>query len=282
MNIGAGRDADEHALLLADAAGHGKGIVVAHGDDFVDDIEVEVIGDKAGTGSLNFVGARFHGLASTGLGDDGGILGFDRDGAKGFFAGFDDFGNTGDGSTRTHGGDKDIDQAIGVGPDFFGGGFFVNGGVGRIFKLLGNEGAGNFFGEGFGPGDGAFHSFGGGGEFEFGAEEGEESAAFEAHAFGHSEDDFVSFCSGDESEGDAGVAGGGLDDGGLGRDFALFFRGLYHGGADTVFDTAEGIKEFAFEGDGGGETSGDALKFYEGGLTYRSENIFMNRHKGGG
>ena len=282
MHIGAGGNAHEHALFLADAASHGKGLLVGDRDDFVDDIEVEVVGDKAGTGSLNFVGARFHGLASASLGDDGRIFGFDRDGAEGFFAGFDDFGNTGDGSTRTHGGDKDIDQAIGVGPDFFSGGFFVNGGVGGVFKLLGDKRAGQVFGECFGPGDGAFHSFGGGGEFEFCAQQGKESAALEAHALGHGEDELVAFGGGDESEGDAGVAGGGLDDGGLGRDFALFFRGLYHGGADTVFDTAEGIKEFAFEGDGGGETSGDALKFYEGGLTYRSENIFMNRHKGGG
>ena len=96
VHIGAGRDADKHALFLADAAGHGKGFLVGDGDDFVDDIEVEVIGDKAGTGSLNFVGARFYGLASASLGDDRRIFGFDRDGAEGFFTGFNDFGNTGD------------------------------------------------------------------------------------------------------------------------------------------------------------------------------------------
>ena len=259
VHIGAGRDADKHALFLADAAGHGKGFLVGDGDDFVDDIEVEVIGDKAGTGSLNFVGAWFYGLAGAGLGDDGGILGFDRDGAEGFFTGFNDFGNTGDGASGADSGDKDIDQAIGIGPDFFRGGFFVNGGVGRIFKLLGNEGAGNFFGEGFGPGDGAFHSLGGGGEFEFGAEEGEESSALEAHALGHGENELVAFGGGDESEGNAGVAGSGLDDGGLGGDLALLLCGRNHSGADAVFDTAEGIKEFAFEGDGGGEASGNSL-----------------------
>ena len=84
MHIGAGGNAHEHALFLADAASHGKGLLVGDRDDFVDDIEVEVVGDKAGTGSLNFCGARFHGLASASLGDDGRIFGFDRDGAEGF------------------------------------------------------------------------------------------------------------------------------------------------------------------------------------------------------
>ena len=82
----------------------------------------------------------------------------------------------------------------------------MNGGVSRIFKLLGNPRAGNFFGESFGAGDGAFHSFGSWGEFEFCAEESEKSAPFEAHAFGHGQNQFVAFGGGDESEGDAGVS----------------------------------------------------------------------------
>ena len=98
-----------------------------------------------------------------------------------------------------------------------------------------------------------------GGEFEFGAEEGEESSALEAHALGHGENELVAFGGGDESEGNAGVAGSGLDDGGLGGDLALLLCGRNHSGADAVFDTAEGIKEFAFEGDGGGEASGNSL-----------------------
>ena len=53
--------------------------------------------------------AWFYGLAGTGLGDDGGIFWFNRDGAKCFFAGFDDFGDACDCASCADGGDEDID-----------------------------------------------------------------------------------------------------------------------------------------------------------------------------
>ena len=219
---------------------------------------MEIVWNKACARSLNFVRAWFYGLAGAGLGDDGGIFRFYRNSAKGFFTGFNDFGDSCDGASGADSGDEDIDQAIGIAPDLLGGGFFVNGGVGGIFKLLGDEGAGNFFGQGFGPGDGAFHSLSGWGEFEFGPEEGEESSAFEAHAFGHSQDQLVSFGSGDKGEGNTGVARGGLDDGSLRGNFPLFFAGLDHGSTDPIFHATEGVKEFTFDRDGSGQTCGDS------------------------
>ena len=206
VKIGAGRDPDKHTFFFADAAGHGEGVVVTHGDHLIDDIQVEIVRDEACARALNFVGAGFDGLTCAGLGDYGGVLGLNSNSAESFFAAFDDFRNAGERSTGADGRNEDIDQTICIGPDFFGGGFSVNGGVGRIFKLLGNKRAGDFFGKSFGSGDGALHPLGSGGELQLRTEEGEKRPALEAHTFRHGEDEFVSFGGGNESEGDPGVS----------------------------------------------------------------------------
>jgi hypothetical protein len=67
--------------------------------------------------------------------------------------GFNGFGNTGNGSPGSHATDNDIYQAIGIGPDFLGGGFSVNFRVGRVAELLQTIGVGGVFDYFLGPGD---------------------------------------------------------------------------------------------------------------------------------
>ena len=62
MNISARGNSDEEAFFFADAAGHGKSIVITYGDDLIDDVEVEIIGDKARSRALDFMGTWFDGL----------------------------------------------------------------------------------------------------------------------------------------------------------------------------------------------------------------------------
>jgi len=100
---------------------------------------MKVVGNKTGACALDFVGTRFHGLACAGLSDDWGIFGFDCNGLKGLFAGFDYFGHACNGSTRTDCRNKDIHLAIRIAPNFLRCCFLVNRRVGRIFKLLGDE-----------------------------------------------------------------------------------------------------------------------------------------------
>jgi len=141
----------------------------------------------------------------------------------------------------------------------------VDSGIGGIFKLLGDERAGNFLCEGFGTGDGALHAFSGGGELQLCSMESEEGPALEAHTFRQGENEFVSFGGSDKSEGDPGVARGRFDDGGLRSDFSVFFPCFNHSCADPVLDASERIKELTFDGDRGGKACGDATQFYERG-----------------
>ena len=250
-DIGAGADPDEEAFLFGEASSHGEGVVVGDLNALGDLIgtlgifEVEIIGDEACACALDFVWPWFKGLASKGLRDDGRVFGFDGDGLEGGFAGEEGFDAAGDGATGTDGGDEDIDLAIGIVPEFFGGGLGMDGGVSGVIELLGHPAVWGIFDEIFGAGDGAFHAFGAWGEDEFCAEHGEERAALEGHGFGHGEDEFVSFGGGDEGEGDAGVSAGGLDDHAVFGEDATGFGVFDHGFADAIFDGAEGIKELA-------------------------------------
>ena len=86
--VGAGADARKDALLLCKAPGHCKRVVIGYPDALGDlgrtlgVFEMQVVGHKTGTGSLNLVGPGFDGFAREGLGDDWGVVGLDGDGAK--------------------------------------------------------------------------------------------------------------------------------------------------------------------------------------------------------
>jgi hypothetical protein len=87
---------------------------------------------------LDLVWSGLEGFLVARLGDDGRILGLDRDRAKAFLARLNDFTDARDGSARANRRNKNVGLAIGVGPDFLGGGLTMDFRIGRVVKLLRN------------------------------------------------------------------------------------------------------------------------------------------------
>jgi len=103
---------------------------------------MEVFRDKSSPGTLDFVRTRLDRLASQGLGNDWGVLWLDRNRLKGGLAGLNDFVATSDGAARSHSGDQNVNATGGIGPNFFGGGFAVDGGVRRVVNCWGIQALG--------------------------------------------------------------------------------------------------------------------------------------------
>ena len=152
----------------------------------------------------------------------------------------------------------------------------MDGRIGRVFKLLRNPGIRGFFGQCLGPGDRALHAFRAGRQDQFGAQHGQQGAAFERHRFGHGEDELVAFGRRHEREGDAGVAAGWLDDDGVLLEDAALLGVLNHGHADAVLDAAEGIEKFAFECDGGRQAGGDFVQFDQRRVADGFDDVVVN------
>src|SRR4029077_20041067 len=57
--IGTGRDAEQHTFFTREAPREVRGVFVAHGQNFVDDLRVEVLGDESRPDSLDLVVAGF-------------------------------------------------------------------------------------------------------------------------------------------------------------------------------------------------------------------------------
>ena len=113
-----------HAFLVADL------------DDLVDEAGLEDVGDEAGADALQGVGAWFA------AGEDVAGFGFDGDHADGGVAGFEHLADAGEGSAGADAADDGVHVAVGVVPDFLGGGFAVDGGVGLVAELVGADGVG--------------------------------------------------------------------------------------------------------------------------------------------
>ena len=118
----------------------------------------------------------------------------------------------------------------------------MDGGVGGVHKLAGDEAVGNFLRQLIGLGDGTLHALGALGEHQFRAVGLHQLAALHAHGLGHHDDDAVAPGGGHRSQTDAGVAGGGLDDNGAGLQKALGLGIINHGLGDTVLHAAGGVE----------------------------------------
>ena len=102
-------------------------------------------------------------------GDDRRIGGFDRVGLERRIFCTDMACDAGDGPAGADAGDQDIDLPVGIFPNLAAGGFLVDGGVGRILKLLGDATVGGGGGKLLGARDGAAHTFLGRREFQIAA-----------------------------------------------------------------------------------------------------------------
>ena len=168
-DVGAGRNTRQDALLKRQPPGGANSVLIAYGDNLIHDLQVEVLGYEAGPGALNLVRSRFEGLLP-GLGNHRRVLGFHGNGLEGLPAGLDHFAHPGKGAAGADCRNEDVGLAVGIVPDFLGGGFAVDFGIGRILELLRNPGIGYLLVKLLGSPNGALHSFGPGCKHQLGAE----------------------------------------------------------------------------------------------------------------
>ncbi len=140
MDVCAGADPRKNSFLLRQSSRHNERILVRNGDDFVDNIQMEIVRNKARPCSLDFVRTRFQRLALQGLQNHRRILRLNGDRFKIWFALFDDFGDSGDCAPGSYSGDNNINFAVGVGPDLFRCGLLMNCGVCGVVELLRHPG----------------------------------------------------------------------------------------------------------------------------------------------
>ena len=91
------------------------------------------------------------------------------------------------------------------------------------------------------------HALRGRRQLELGPQELEHLAALDRHALGHGQDQAVALGGADEGQGDAGVAGGGLDDHAVGVQPARALRRLDHGQRDAILDRRQRIEELELD-----------------------------------
>jgi hypothetical protein len=105
-----------------------------------------------------------------------------------------------------------------------------------------------------GPSHGVAHEGAGGGD-HLGAQVAQEGRALRGHALRHGDDEAVAARRRHESQGDAGVAGGGLDDGGPPLQAPGPLGLVHHRHADAVLDAAAGVVRLELAGDASGQAA---------------------------
>ena len=154
---------------------------------------------------------------------------------------FQHFAGAGDGAAGAVTADEVVQAFAGeVTQDFGGGGFAVVLRVGGVGELVGEEPA-VFVGQFFGDSDHAHPAFGGRREDDFAAEAADEFAPLDGEGFGHDGNEGIAFGGAHHRERDAGVAGGGFDDGLSRLEQAAFFGVVDDGVGEAVFHRAAGV-----------------------------------------
>lgn len=152
--------------------------------------------------------------------------------------------DTGERAAGTDADHHRVDIAFELRKDFRAGGAFVRQRIGGIGELVGIEGAGNFGGDLLGH---VLVIFGmaladiGAGHAHLGAQSAQMLDLLARHLVGHDEDDAVALGNADLGEAEAGVAGGGLDDGAAALQPAILLGGRDHRQRDAVLDRATGV-----------------------------------------
>ena len=216
----------------------GKSVVVLNGDDFVIDLGVQNIGHKASANALDLVGTRLA-LAQNRAGS--------RLNSNNLYVGvllFQVGANAGHGAAGANTGNKNVNLAVGVFPDFGTGGLVMGLRVGGVHKLAGNKAVGDLLGQLVSLGDSALHALGAFSQNQLGTVSLHQLAALHAHGFGHDNDDLIAAGSCHAGQADAGVAGGRLNDGGILVQLAGSFGIVQHCLCNAVLDGTGGIEVF--------------------------------------
>src|SRR5208283_526977 len=124
------RDADQQTFFERKTPRHLDGLIVANGDDLVNEILAQNARNEASADSLNLV---WGGLAT---GKHWTFGRFHGHRLERWLLRLDVFRNAGDGSTRADTGDEKIHAPVRVRPNLRTGGLEVNFRIGRVIKLL--------------------------------------------------------------------------------------------------------------------------------------------------
>ena len=182
----------------------------------------------------------------TGLaaGKDRAVGRFDRNDPEIGLARLQHLADTGNRAAGADPGDKHVDVAGSVIPDFFGGRPPVNFGVGRILELLRDDRIRNFGHELVGTCDRFAHALGAFGQHQLRAKQLEHLAPLDRHGVGHDQNQPIAAGRGNESERDAGIARRRLDQRGNARaDLAGGFERLDHRDTDAILDAGDRVEE---------------------------------------
>ena len=148
--------------------------------------------------------------------------------------------------------------------------------VGGVLELLGHVGIGDGLQKLVGLGDGAVHPLVAGRQHDLGPERLEQAAALEAHGFRHGDDELVAAGRAGEGQADAGVAAGGLDNGGVLVDLAVALAGVDHRHADAVLDRPERVEALELDDDGRLGVAHDPPQPHERGMADALRDIVVN------
>ncbi len=161
---------------------------------------------------------------------------------------FQHFGAAGDVTAGADAGDQYVDRAVfEVLEDFLRGRACVDRDIGWIVELRRHPRAIGLFGPLGGAFNRALHALFLGCQVERCAISEHQATAFDRHAFGHHEDDFVAFDSRNYREADAGIAAGRLDDRPARLERSVGFGRFDHRQSDTVLDRSTGIAALRFD-----------------------------------
>ena len=125
----------------------------------------------------------------------------------------------------------------------------MDGGVGGVHKLAGDDAVGGLLLQLLGLGDSALHAFGTVGEYELCAICLHKLAALDGHGLGHGDDYLVAASRRHRGDADAGVAARGLDDGvvAAAHELAGLLGLVNHVLGDAVFDGPGGVEVLEFD-----------------------------------
>ena len=157
---------------------------------------------------------------------------------------FQVFANAGHGAAGAHTGNENIHLAIGILPDFRAGGCLVNGGIGGVYKLAGDEATRDFLCQFIGLGNGTLHALGTLGEHQLCAVGLHNLAALHTHGLGHHNDDAVAAGGCHGGKANAGIAGGWLNNHSTGLQQPLLLGIINHGLGNAILYAAGRVEIF--------------------------------------
>ena len=186
----------------------------------------------------------------------------------------------GNGAAGADARDEVIDVAVGVLPNLLAGGGGVDLRVGLVDELGGEDSVVGVGHDLVGLLHRTAHALGARGEHQLGAEGAEDDAALLAHGVGHREDHLVTAGGTDQGQGDAGVAGGALDDGAARLQLAGLLGGVDDGLADAVLDAVGRVVELQLRDDGAGQALGNAVQLHQRGAADEVGDVLVDGHPG--